>query len=84
MKCDIRQWTRECQASARAKIQRHNVAPLDSITTPPRDRFASVYVDIMNSFGVSNGYNYLLVVIDCFSLFVNAIPLAGITAEELC
>ena len=31
MKRDIRQWTRECQACARAKIQRHNVAPLDNV-----------------------------------------------------
>ena len=82
MKRDIRQWTRECQACARAKIQRHNVAPLDNVTPTPKDRFTNVYVDITGPLGESNGYNYLLVVIDRFSRFMNAIPLAGITAEE--
>ena len=66
MKRDIRQWIRECQACARAKIQRHNVALLNNVTPPPKDRFANVYVDIMGLLGEINGYNYLLVVIDRF------------------
>ena len=82
MKRDIRQWIRECQACARAKIQRHNVALLDNVTPPPKGRFANVYVDIMGILGEINGYNYLLVVIDRFSRFMNAIPRAGIMAEE--
>ena len=72
----------ESQACASAKIQRHNVAPLDNATPPPKDRFTNLYVDITGPLGESNGYNYLLVVIDRFSRFMNAIPLAGITAEE--
>ena len=67
MKRDIRQWTRECQACDRAKIQRHNVAPLDNETPTPKDRFTNVYLDITGPLGESNGYNYLLVVIDRFS-----------------
>ena len=51
MKRDIRQWTWECQACTRAKIERHNVAPLDNVITPLKNRFANVYVDITGPLG---------------------------------
>ena len=82
MKRDIRQWTRECQACARSKIQRHNIAPLANVTPPPSGRFTNVYVDISGPLGNSKGYNYLLVIIDKFTRFMNAVPLPNISAEE--
>ena len=79
---DIRKWTRECQACARAKVQRHNISPLSTVTPPPSRRFINVYVDITGPLGPSNGYNYLLVIIDMYSRYMNAIPMVSITAEE--
>ena len=81
MKRDIRQWTRECQACARSKIQRYNIAPLVNVTPPPRGRFINMYEDITALLGNSKGYNYLLVIIDKFTRFMNAVPLPNVLAE---
>ena len=43
MKRDIRQWTRECQACACSKIQRHNIALLVNATPPPSGRFTKFF-----------------------------------------
>ena len=82
MRRDVAQWTKECQPCARAKVHRHNVAPLDVVSPPPAGRFRNAYVDITGPLGYSSGYNYLLVVIDKFSRFTHAIPLVTITSEE--
>ena len=82
MRQDIRKWSRECQACARAKVQRHNISPLSTVTPPPSGRFTNVYVDITGPLGSSNCYNYLLVIIDRYSRYMNAIPMVSITAEE--
>ena len=82
MRKDVAQWTRECQACAKTKINRHNVAPLDFVSPPPKGRFTHIYVDLTGPLGTSKGYNYIMVVIDRFSRYFQAIPLVGITAEE--
>ena len=56
-----------------------------SVTTSllsPKDLFANVYADITGPLEESNGYSYLLVVIDCFIRLMHAIPIIGITAEK--
>ena len=82
MRRDITCWTRECQQCARSKIYRHTTAPLQAVTPPPRGRFTHVYVDFTGPLPASKGYNYIMVAIDRFSRFFQAIPLVGITAEE--
>ena len=82
MRRDITKWVRECQQCARAKIVRHNVAPLETVTPPTQGRFTHVYVDITGPLGLSHDYNYLLVIVDRFSRFMNAIPMVGISAQE--
>ena len=82
IKQDIRQWTKECQACARSKIQRYNIAPLVNVTPPLRGRFTNVYVDINGPLGNSRDYNYLLVIIDKFTRFMIAVPLPTISDEE--
>ena len=82
MRADISKWTKECQQCARSKVTRHNVAPLSFVSPPPRGRFNHVYVDLTGPLCTSQGYNYIMVVVDRFSRFFQAIPLVGITAEE--
>ena len=82
MRKDIKQWTIECQACARSKVIRQNMANVETVTPPPRGRFTHVYLDIIGPLGLSKGHNYVLTVIDRFSRFFQAIPLVGITAEE--
>ena len=82
MRGDITKWTRECQQCARSKIHRHTTAPLESVTPPPSGRFTHVYVDLTGPLPVSNGHSYIMVIVDRFSRFFQAVPLRGITAEE--
>ena len=83
MRQDIIKWARECQQYARTKIIRHNVAPLETITLhPPQGRFTFVNVDITGPLGMSRDYNYLLVIVDRFLRFMNAVPMVGFSAQE--
>ena len=70
-----------CKTNRASQIIAHD--SLNNATLAPKDRFANVYVDITGPPGVSNGCSYLLVVIDRFSQFMNAIPLIGIR-QRMC
>ena len=82
IKKDVAQWAGECLKCSRSKIQRHNKAPLNEINPPPSERFTHVYIDITKPLPPSNGYSYLLMIIDRYSRFIQAVPLRGITAKE--
>ena len=70
------------KSEAAPNIQRQNKAPLNEINPPPSERFTQVYIDIIGPLSPSNGYSYLLMIIDRYSRFIQAMPLLGITAEE--
>ena len=41
-----------------------------------------MYIDITGPLPLSNGYSYLLMIMDRYSRFIQAVPLRRITAEE--
>ncbi|BHF83062.1 Bis(5'-adenosyl)-triphosphatase enpp4 [Sparganum proliferum] len=54
MNTDIRQWTRSCLACQKAKVGRHNKAPIGSFLAPDA-RFAHAHIDLPDSAGHSYG-----------------------------
>ena len=70
------------KSEAAPNIQRQNKAPLNEINPPPSERFTQVYIDIIGPLSPSNGYSYLLMIIDRYSRFIQAMPFLGIIAEE--
>ena len=82
VKRDTANWVRECQACAKSKIQRHNRTPIQQVLPPPSERLTHIYVDITGPLSNSRSFNYLLVVIDRFTRYFQAIPLVGISAQE--
>ena len=79
LKADVRQWCRECPDCQAAKIGTHVHAPLVS-RPPPDRRFGSLHVDLVGPLPASEGHIYLFTIIDRFSRWPEAIPLADAEA----
>ena len=79
---DVRSWAHSCIECQTAKVHWHNKAPLhkfDRATT----RFAHVHVDILGPLPDSKGNTHLLTVIDRFTRWPEAIPIAKTDAASI-
>ena len=74
MKRDVSFWCRKCVQCQRAKVTRHNYAPLQRYP-PPSQKFRQLNVDIAGPLPNSNGYTYILVLVDRFSRWPVAVPM---------
>ena len=81
MKKDIKSWVQKCQQCGASKITRHTKAPFIEIPTP--DRFHTIHVDIVGPLPPSEGYRYLLTMVDRFTKWCEAVPMRNITANAV-
>ena len=79
---DVRKWTKSCINCCKAKIIRHNKSRVHNLPLPT-NKFKSINMDIVGPLYESNGYRYILTIIDKYSSFPEAIPLQNITAETV-
>jgi hypothetical protein len=82
MASDIRDWVRDCQNCARAKVNKHVRASIQPIPVPER-RFAHVHVDLVGPFPVSTeGYTHIFTMVDRTTRWAEAIPVPGTTTRH--
>ena len=81
MKQDVAKWARDCLDCQRAKVTRHVVPPVGEFSVPNK-RFEHVNVDLV-TMPLSNGFRYLLTVVDRFSRWPAAIPIRDASTDAV-
>ena len=78
---DVRRLCRTCDSCQISKVTRHTRAPLHDLPLP-RHRFQVLNLDLVGPLPPSEGFSYLLTVVDRYSRWVEAFPLTDITASS--
>ena len=81
LKQDVTRWARECLHCQRAKVLRHVAPPIGDFEVPPK-RFEHLNLDLV-TLTPSNGFKYLLTIVDRFSRWPVAIPLKDMTVDTI-
>ena len=78
---DVSRWARDCNACQLAKVTRHTVPPIGDFTVPQK-RFDHLHLDIV-TLPISNGYRYLLTIVDRFTRWPTALPMVDISTQSV-
>ena len=81
MAAQVKAFCRACVPCQRSKVYRHVRAPLSPIPLPDH-RFLALHLDLVGPLPPSEGFTYLLTVVDRYSRWVEAIPLQSISAQS--
>ena len=80
MKTDVCNWCRTCHPCQSSKVQQHVHVPLQPRTLPDQC-FGSFHVDIVGPLPESESMTYLFTIVDRYTRWAEAIPMAGCSTE---
>lgn len=75
MNADVKAWCKNCIHCQQSKISRH-VKQLPAQFVAPGGRFDHLHIDLVGPLPPDNGFRYILTIIDRFSRWPKAVPLA--------
>ena len=78
---DVGLWMRSCLICQQSKVQTHVCSPVPGIPVPGR-RFSNVHLDLVGPLPSSQGFCYILTMIDRTSGWPEAVPLSTIITES--
>ncbi len=81
LKKQVGTWAKNCVSCQTAKIQCHVKAPLSTFKVPER-RFDHINIDLVGPLPPSQGYTYLLTIVDRFTRWPEAIPLNNTSTDS--
>ena len=81
MRSDVAKWAKECLPCQQSKVTRHTVPPIGEFEVPNK-RFDHINMDIV-TLPVSNGFRYLLTIVDRFTRWPVAVPLVDSTTQNI-
>lgn len=81
MRKTVKLWAKQCEECQRSKITRHTKSLIGDI--PSTARFHTIHIDLVGPLPPSNGFRYLVTMIDRFTNWVEVVPVADMHTETV-